>query len=133
MSRFTRDVEEFYCIVLQRTPPKQPRDLTPDEVAFRVAFLEEELGEYRDALEDGDRIGQLDALVDLVYVAIGTARLFHGFNFDEAWRRVHVANLAKAGGGLGKRGHPVDIGKPEGWQPADLFDLVHTEEGDDEC
>ncbi len=70
---------------------------------------------------------QLDALVDLVYVAVGCAT-HQGFDFSEAFRRVHHANMAKElthAGNPSKRGDPGDIVKPVGWTPPDLSDLVH--------
>jgi len=124
VSSLIDDVEEFYRKVLNHHAPVEVRDLTPVETAYRLEFLKEELNEYQDALLAQDRAEQLDALVDLVFVAIGTARLFQGFDFEEAWRRVHAANLKKVGGGVSKRGHALDTGKPPGWQAPDLTDLV---------
>ena len=96
---------------------------------FRAEFLLEELLEYFDAGDAGDRAGELDALVDLVYVACGTAYL-HGFDFNEAWNRVHAVNLLKVRAevpGNSKRGSSFDVVKPFGWEPACLDDLVCPE------
>ena len=71
-----------------------PRELSTDMAEFRADFMDEELLEYNEATIRGDLSGMLDALVDLVYVAIGTARL-HGFPFDEAWDEVQRANMDK--------------------------------------
>lgn len=125
---YVHDVEEFYRVVVGVVSGGVPRDLTPEERAYRLRFLEEELEEYRDALAREHRADQLDALVDLVYVAIGTARVFNGFDFETAWQRVHAANLAKVGGGPGKRGHEADTGKPVDWLPPALADLVGEED-----
>jgi predicted HAD superfamily Cof-like phosphohydrolase len=100
-----------------------PRQLPDDLASFRLKFMTEELTEYCEyPLED-----KLDALVDLVYVALGTAYL-HGFDFDEAWKRVHEANMkkvkAKADGSDSKRGSAHDVVKPMGWTAPDLSDLV---------
>jgi predicted HAD superfamily Cof-like phosphohydrolase len=103
-----------------------PRFLPAELSKFRDGFHEEECIEYRVAptLED-----KLDALVDLVYVALGTAHV-HGFDFDEAWKRVHAANMAKkkaaADGSDSKRGSAHDVIKPEGWTAPDLSDLVRS-------
>jgi predicted HAD superfamily Cof-like phosphohydrolase len=93
---------------------------------FRSRFLEEEILEYRTALT---LEGKFDALVDLVYVAIGTAHL-HGFPFDEAWRRVHKANMSKVRG-ASERSASYDVVKPPNFVPPDLTDLVNPGETDD--
>lgn len=110
-----------------------PRDLPKILSDFRRRFMEEELEEYdRDSRPpqcretDDQRVerlaDQLDALVDLVYVALGTAHL-HGFNFGEAWRRVHAANMGKVRG-PSDRSKEYDVVKPPGWLAPDLRDLV---------
>lgn len=124
-----------------------PRDLDYELQAFRLKHMHEELHEYEawtfpDSLGFGDemrhkidaalvnarsnedalnirRAEQLDALVDLVYVTLQTARK-HGFDFNEAWRRVHAANMRKEAHPNGKGG----IRKPPGWVAPDHSDLV---------
>lgn len=129
----------------------KPRHLPGDLDSFRTMFMAEELAEYVTgdktiqndivlAVQRGVNIRlldtppgkekQLDALVDLVYVALGTAYL-HGFDFDEAWRRVHEANMAKVKvtkDTIGPRGEALhDVVKPPGWTAPDLSDLVDSE------
>lgn len=96
-----------------------------DLLHFRIKFMIEELAEYVEGAREMDLEKQLDALVDLVYVALGTAYL-HGFNFEEAWHRVHNANMEKVKGTAesSKRNSDYDVVKPEGWHPPDLDDLV---------
>lgn len=60
-----------------------------------------------------DLAGQADALVDLVYVALGTAVMM-GLPWQELWSDVHAANLRKVRGRT-KRDMPLDLMKPEGW------------------
>lgn len=104
-----------------------PRELPNKMAQFRLKFLEEELTEYYRAWSAHDLEGQLDALVDLVYVALGTARL-HGFDFDEAFERVHYANMRKERSASNivnaERGSSFDVIKPPDWKQADLSDLV---------
>lgn len=130
----------------------KPRSLVGELLRFRTHFAREELMEYEDAAaEMADRIDfvwpypdnsekmpqlletQLDSLVDLVYVVLGTAYL-QGFNFKEAWRRVHEANMNKVRAERAsdsKRGSTFDVIKPEGWQPPSHADLVadHAHKG----
>jgi len=104
-----------------------PRALDKEQSQFRINFMSEELNEYIDAVVKGNMELQLDSLVDLVYVALGTAYL-QGFDFNEAFRRVHLANMEKrlaVTADKSKRGYHNDVVKPEGWKPANLEDLTH--------
>lgn len=89
-----------------------------ERLAFRLKFLAEELQEINIAAGDGDLPGILDGLVDLVYVAIGTAYDLN-LNFAKAWENVQAANLMKVKASEknpSKRGHSNDIVKPANWQ-----------------
>ena len=104
----------------------KPQQLSEELSAFRIKFMQEELDEYVHSTVTNDLEGQLDALVDLVYVALGTAYM-QGFNFKEAWRRVHEANMRKVRATSeeqSKRNSSSDVVKPAGWVAPDLKDLV---------
>jgi predicted HAD superfamily Cof-like phosphohydrolase len=97
-----------------------PNHLSVRERRIRVGMMLEELKEYVTAatLED-----ELDALVDLVVFALGTA-VRHGFTrFDEAFERVMRANMQKERGESGDRDE-FEFLKPEGWKAPDLSDLT---------
>jgi len=85
---------------------------------YRVDFMQEELDEFYDACEKKDLAGAADALVDLVYVAHGTA-LMMGLPWQKIWDEVQRANMskerAKADGSNSKRRTGLDIVKPKGW------------------
>lgn len=83
---------------------------------FRVKFLEEELNELKDNLNNPEEI--VDALIDLCVVAIGTLDAFE-VNAKLAWNEVHKANMNKEVGVKASRPNPLglpDLVKPEGWQ-----------------
>lgn len=118
-----------------------PRRLPADLANFREDFMEEELKEYKEAiyrmyfydLNEEDMEKALDGLVDLTYVTLGTAYL-HGFDFREAWRRVHSANMKKVraiaeGDDRSHRDAKFDVVKPEGWRAPVLTDLVKPKKG----
>lgn len=110
----------------------RPQHLTRRKLQERVEFLLEELQELAngcgleiDAVAGGvgvinngqveqDLAQQADALVDLVYVALGTAVQL-GLPWEVLWDDVHRANMSKVRGPT-KRGHQVDVTKPEGWR-----------------
>ncbi len=98
----------------------RPDYATKELMEFRLKFLEEELEEFRKALEAGDDAEMADALVDLIYVASGTAHL-KGYPMVELWDDVQRANMEKQraleDGSNSKRGSSFDVVKPEGWRP----------------
>lgn len=103
------------------------RGLPRDVSSFRIRFMQEELDEYIAAAAVGDIEGQMDALVDLVYVALGTAYM-QGMPFKKAWDIVQACNMAKVRAGPNgegsKRGSPHDVIKPEGWKGPDYSGLL---------
>ncbi|WMI34049.1 MazG-like nucleotide pyrophosphohydrolase [Microbacterium phage Finalfrontier] len=103
-------------------------DVGNDEwLDFREKFMEEELQEFKDARAAGDRAGMFDALLDLTYVAMGTADGLK-FPWQRGWTRVQQANMAKVraarDGADSKRGTGFDVVKPPGWRAPDHSDLV---------
>lgn len=103
-----------------------PRELPHDIATFRMQFLDEELREYMDAVASHDLEKQFDALIDLVYVALGTAHL-QGFQFRRGWKRVQQANMAKVRANSenkSTRHATFDIVKPPCWVPPTLKDLL---------
>jgi predicted HAD superfamily Cof-like phosphohydrolase len=113
-----RDFHQRFAVPVARVPVR----LDGADAEFRVKFLREELAEYERALADGDLVKQFDALIDLVYVAYGTA-LWHGFPLDLGFRLVHAANMTKERAESAAdseartgRGHTHDIVKPADWE-----------------
>jgi predicted HAD superfamily Cof-like phosphohydrolase len=104
-----------------------PRLLPKDLADFRIKFLNEEYQEYIKAVAENDLEGSLDALVDLVYIALGTAYL-QGLPFKAGWDIVQNCNMAKvraaADGANSKRGSKHDVVKPEGWQGPDYSKIL---------
>ncbi len=117
---FYDDVREFH----QRFglgydgPPRR----LPDEIRdLRHTMHREEVDELGSAATIADEV---DALIDLAYFIFGTLDL-HGVDVNEAWRRVHDANMRKVRAvETTKRGSTFDVVKPEGWRAPDLRDLT---------
>ena len=105
---------------------KLDRDKLAIFLKFRIDFLQEELNEMIDAYvshESGKISGEeaaddtVDALIDLIVIAVGTLDLF---NVDayKAWDEVYKANMNKQIGIKESRPNPFglpDLVKPEGW------------------
>ena len=150
---FHDDVGAFHAkFGLPNTESTAPRQLSREELFFRLRFLLEELAEFCGATglpgvedelsklslavrneehaptSDQDLLDAGDALVDLTYVALGTAHLM-GLPFNEMWAEVQRANLAKeratgAADVRSVRGSALDVVKPAGWQPPDHAPLL---------
>lgn len=119
----------------------KPGHLSSGKLKERIEFLQEELDEFIEAAgfnptydSSGGRDGlnnhgvqnlaqQADALVDLVYVALGTAAML-GLPWDWLWDDVQRANMQKVRG-MTKRGHAVDVTKPPGWQGPQGDRILH--------
>ena len=97
-------------------------------INFRTAFLIEELAEYTNAITKKDAAGALDALVDIVYIALGTAWLFN-LPFEKAWNEVQKANMSKirAKDKTGKRGTKFDVVKPKDWKAPNIEKIIDEE------
>jgi Phosphoribosyl-ATP pyrophosphohydrolase len=90
-----------------------PRHLTHRKLLERIQCMQEELNEFTKGAVNQNLADQADALIDLVYFAIGTSNML-GLPWEALWNDVQRANMAKEAG-IGKRGHQVDCIKPPGW------------------
>jgi NTP pyrophosphatase (non-canonical NTP hydrolase) len=114
-----KDMSYFYMVVSMYTTHRMehhgpPRLLDSQESQFRIACMQEELDEYRQACERGDLTDQADALADLVVFALGTAHR-QGLPFDRIFEAVVESNLKKVPG-MTRRGFDRDLIKPDGWE-----------------
>ncbi len=123
MVDLVKDIDKFYT---QFGYPSQKRPCIPtsqqDLIKFRVNFLQEELDELKESIKTEKIDDALDALVDIVYVALGTAWHFN-LPFERAWQVVHQANMAKLPGKT-KR-HYQDAIKPKGWVRPDIQKVIN--------
>lgn len=123
------DIEDFHQkFGLEQKEAKltvHPEQLTHEEWQLRHTRLLEEIAECDEAFHDKKDHEYLDGLVDLVYIALGTAYR-RGWDFAAAWNRVHDANMKKERGEehTSKYGSSFDIVKPKGWVAPTMKDLV---------
>ena len=84
-------------------------------------LITEEYSELKDAIEQNDRVEQLDALVDILVVTMGAIRT-GGFDGEGAWKEVMDTNFAKIDPDTGKVRKREDgkVLKPEGWRAPEL-------------
>lgn len=108
--------------------PIVPSFLSKEAYDFRIRFLQEELDEYKHAVETGSLEHQFDALLDLVYVAIGTADL-QGFPWEDGWAEVQRANMSKVratSADQSKRGSSLDVVKPKDFVKPDIQGVLNS-------
>ena len=120
-SKEYRDVLAFHQKFKQLCPPTIGH-LTSLKLRQRIDFMQEELDEFSLAAAEQDLAGQADALVDLVYVAIGTAVQL-GLPWDALWDDVQRANMTKEIG-VTKRGYAHDVCKPPGWEGPETLAIL---------
>jgi len=108
-----------------------PRSLPADLIDFRLRCMREEITEFEDAAAEGNAAKMFDALIDLVYFALGTAQL-SGFPWQAGWDAVQRANMAKRrarpDGADSTRQSGWDVVKPPGWAPP-AIDKILTVSG----
>jgi predicted HAD superfamily Cof-like phosphohydrolase len=114
---FTK-VEHFNHEILRLRKP-QLGELPADQRAHLINALLEEVGEFQLAAEEGDFIGSVDALIDLIYFAAGGLHKL-GLSADDAefsFMAVHTANMEKQKGVKESRavGDAPDAIKPMDW------------------
>lgn len=111
-----------------RSDGRTPQLLTEEEMDFRTAFLFEEINEMIQGYGEKDLAKVADAIVDAVYVLLGTAHCM-GLPFDALWTEVQRANMAKRPWQEGDPLKPrnavgLDVVKPEGWRPPDIAGVL---------
>ena len=90
-------------------------------------LIAEEFSEFNAAVVQGDRVEQLDALLDILVVTIGAIHS-GGFDGEAGWKEVMATNFAKIDKETGKVRKREDgkVLKPIGWKAPDLKPYVIT-------
>jgi predicted HAD superfamily Cof-like phosphohydrolase len=88
-------------------------------------LIAEEFAELNSAVVAGDRVEQLDALLDILVVTIGAIHSM-GADSEGGWKEVMRTNFAKIDKKTGKVRKREDgkVLKPLGWEPPNLAGFV---------
>jgi len=91
-------------------------------------LITEEVEELTEAVQNEDRIEQLDALVDILVVTIGAIHSM-GADAEGAWQEVFKTNLAKIDPDTGKVTKREDgkVLKPPGWRAPELAPFLRQQ------
>lgn len=95
-------------------PIKEKVEVDWEIAESRYEFIKEEFNELHHALIKMDIKEFADALIDIVYVAKGSAIML-GLPWEELWNDVQRANMEKVK--TEDKDHHKGVSKPEGWLP----------------
>jgi predicted HAD superfamily Cof-like phosphohydrolase len=126
LNEMLETVAEFQ-VATDQSVNLEPTLLSIKESNLRYELMAEENKEYFAAVVQKDKIEIADALVDQMYVLLGTINS-HGLQsvFLEAFSRVHENNMTKVGpDGKVLRDASGKILKPSGFKAVDLTDLIN--------
>lgn len=110
-SKWVQDIHDMHTkFSVRDVVSKLSNEQLKAYLKFRLDMVQEEVTESFEALNSSDADGVVDALIDNIVFSIGTLDAF-GVNADEAWDRVHAANMDKSPGI--KEGRPNPFGFPD--------------------
>lgn len=121
-----RDFHNKFELLVNKTPIALDQPTAYD----RFMFMREELMEFHEAAQKGDLAEAADALIDIVYVAKGTAVMM-GLPWKQLWEDVQRANMEKVKvvqeRGTEKELYHVFVTKPPGWNPPRTKEILGIE------
>ena len=124
--KLIKDVYKFNKKVIGTKQPEKFSVLNRERLLFALTAMYEELNEFTVANNRANVGEALDAMIDLIYFALGRCYEM-GITieqFEKCWNVVQEKNMAKKRG-TKNRGTDQDAMKPEGWQAADLGEILN--------
>jgi len=94
---FVSEVEEFNTTMGKDYQNRTEPTINKDDADFVINFIQEELDELKEAVENDDIVEILDALLDITYVGLGNGAMVFGLK-DKMWegyQEVQASNLSK--------------------------------------
>lgn len=94
---FISEVEEFNEIMGKGWQNRTVPTINKKDADFVVNFIQEELDELKQAVEENDIVGIFDALLDITYVGLGNGALVFGLKDKmlDGYAEVQASNLSK--------------------------------------
>lgn len=105
--------------------PDKPTIVSAEVMKLRLDLIDEERGELLLAMLKWNTVESYDAILDLLYVVIGTA-VAMGLDLEPGWNEVHRSNMSKFIDGH-KRADGKWIKGPS-YSPADLAPIVEAQQ-----
>ena len=94
---FVSEVEEFNTVMGKGWQNRSVPTIDKKDAEFVINFIQEELDELREAVEQENIQEILDAILDITYVGLGNGALVFGLKDKiwEAYQEVQASNLSK--------------------------------------
>lgn len=94
---FIDEVERFNSQMGKEWQNRTTPTINKDDAAFVVNFIQEELDELKEAIEQDDIVGVLDAILDITYVGLGNGALVFGIKDKilRGYTEVQASNMSK--------------------------------------
>ena len=94
---FISEVEEFNAVMGKDWQNRSTPTIDKKDAEFVINFIQEELDELREAVEQENIQEILDAILDITYVGLGNGAMVFGLKDKiwEAYQEVQASNLSK--------------------------------------
>jgi hypothetical protein len=94
---FVDEVEEFNITMGKVWQNRTEPTINKKDAQFVVDFIQEELDEMKEAIEQDDIVGILDAILDITYVGLGNGALVFGLKDKilPGYAEVQASNMSK--------------------------------------
>ena len=116
---FITEVEEFNTVMGKDWQNRSTPTINKMDAEFVINFIQEELDELREAVEQENIQEILDAILDITYVGLGNGALVFGLKDKiwEAYQEVQASNLSKICTTLGEAEETVKVRSEEQGEP----------------
>ena len=94
---FVSEVETFNNTMGKGWQNRTTPTINKADADFVVNFIQEELDELKEAIEENDIVGVFDAILDITYVGLGNGALVFGLKDKmlDGYAEVQASNLSK--------------------------------------
>lgn len=94
---FISEVEEFNIAMGKNWQNRTTPTINQADAQFVIDFIQEELDELKEAVEQHDIVGIFDALLDITYVGLGNGALVFGLKDKilQGYAEVQESNMSK--------------------------------------
>ena len=116
---FITEVEEFNTVMGKDWQNRSTPTINKKDAEFVINFIQEELDELREAVEQENIQEILDAILDITYVGLGNGAMVFGLKDKiwEAYQEVQASNLSKICTTLGEAEETVKVRSEEQGEP----------------